>query len=254
MIAQEPLFDSIPPGRIAEVLKLSGNTGAKNRLAETLSRRASRKNLFEPVYLCFISRGLINLKVSAVSAGSVISRLPVNPAPAVPAPAPIRPPIKAPLPPPARPPMSAPPPAPPPIITALRLPLPLLTRIGEEARISYSLPFTLREVSVSSRAAPPLKRPADLASLTIPVARAPLGIAIFPSTSTGLCTVAAKVSPLVLVLDERVWSNTTVRAVSAGTTSGLGVNGMCIPESREELVLATPGVAELSGLFTAVFC
>ncbi|PYT93913.1 MAG: hypothetical protein DMG36_07410 [Acidobacteria bacterium] len=62
----------------------------------------------------------------------MMSRLPVNPAPPVPAAAPIRAPMAAPLPPPAMPPIAAPPAAPPPTIAAVRLPLPLLDMAADE--------------------------------------------------------------------------------------------------------------------------
>src|SRR5438270_2037183 len=48
-----------------------------------------------------------------------------------PAPPPAKAPIAAPFPPPASPPIKAPAPAPPPIITALRLPLPLAARFTD---------------------------------------------------------------------------------------------------------------------------
>ena len=59
----------------------------------------------------------------------------------------------------------------------------ILSRIIFGARVSML-------VSVSSSCAPPLKRPAGLASLTMPVARAPFGMASLPSTSTGSRTEA----------------------------------------------------------------
>src|SRR5215467_2127670 len=77
---------------------------------------------------------------------------------------------------------------------------------------------------VSSRAsdAPPLKRPAALASFTTPSARAPLGMATLPSTSTGSWIVAENLSPELAVLELTVWSSTTAITVSAGTTRGFG--------------------------------
>src|SRR5215813_4877791 len=75
---------------------------------------------------------------------------------------------------------------------------------------------------VSSREAPPLKRPAGLASFTRPVARAPLGIQTLPSTSMGAFTVAEKFCPGRLILDPTDSSKTTVITVSAGTTTGFG--------------------------------
>src|SRR5947209_20356270 len=76
--------------------------------------------------------------------------------------------------------------------------------------------------SVNSSDAPPLKRPAAFASFTIPVACAPLGISVLPSTSTGALTVAEKFWPGVLVFEPIASSNTTAITVSAGTTIGLG--------------------------------
>src|SRR5262249_58907603 len=72
------------------------------------------------------STGCFSLNVKAVSAGKTIDFLPVNAAPAVPAPAPAAAPMAAPLPPPDIPPKAAPTPAPPPIAIADRLPLPLV--------------------------------------------------------------------------------------------------------------------------------
>src|SRR6266478_2646893 len=79
--------------------------------------------------------------------------------------------------------------------------------------------------SVSSSDAPPLKRPAGLAFFTMPVARAPLGMATLPSTSTGSRTVAEKFWPGVLILEPTGSSSTTEITVSAGTTMGLGRGG-----------------------------
>src|SRR2546427_11057869 len=69
--------------------------------------------------------------------------------------------------------------------------------------------------------APPLKRPADLASRTIPVTRAPFGIATLPSTSTGAATEAEKFWPVAEVLEPIASSSKTVIVVSAGTIRGL---------------------------------
>ena len=75
--------------------------------------------------------------------------------------------------------------------------------------------------STSERTAPPLKRPADLASRTTPVARAPLGTAIFPAISIGVETVAEKFCPDSEVFELSDSSRTTVMVVFAGTTNGL---------------------------------
>src|SRR5690242_19472191 len=83
-------------------------------------------------------------------------------------------------------------------------------------------------VSSSARLAPPLKRPATLASLTTPLARAPLGMATLPSISTGDSTVAVKESPERAVFELMIWSRTTGMTVSAGTTRGLGSSAFLI--------------------------
>src|ERR1700719_1419370 len=96
--------------------------------------------------------------------------------------------------------------------------------------------------SVSSSCAPPLKRPAGLASFTIPVARAPLGMATRPSTSTGSRTDAENCCPGALILEPTGSSSTTEITVSAGTTIGLGRGGASLaadwlelaPESGED--------------------
>src|SRR5215467_15709547 len=77
-------------------------------------------------------------------------------------------------------------------------------------------------VSSSASEAPPLKRPAALASFTMPSARAPLGIATLPFISTGDSTVAENLSPEWLAFELMVWSRTTEMTVSAGTTRGFG--------------------------------
>src|SRR5580765_4545265 len=78
---------------------------------------------------------LSSLKLTADSAGRVTSRFPVYADPAVPAPPPTSAPMAAPLPPPANAPIRAPAPAPPPIIAAVRLPLPFSERSTEEVAI-----------------------------------------------------------------------------------------------------------------------
>src|SRR5215469_9209905 len=77
-------------------------------------------------------------------------------------------------------------------------------------------------VNSSTRADAPLKRPAALASLTTPSARAPFGMATLPSISTGDSMVAENLSPEFAVLELMVWSRTTAITVSAGTTNGFG--------------------------------
>src|SRR5207249_7516344 len=170
------------------------------------------------------SSGCWSLKVSADSAGSTMSLLPLNAAPVVPAPPPARAPMAAPLPPPARPPISAPTPAPPPAITAVRLPFPLAERTREEVSTGRSEPLTLMEISLSCSTAPPLKRPSGLASTTVPEALAPEGITVLPSTSTGLATVAEKLWPGWLILDPTDSPSLTVIMVPVGTTTGFTVS------------------------------
>src|SRR5207237_10040868 len=81
-------------------------------------------------------------------------------------------------------------------------------------------------VNSSARVAPPLKRPAALASLTTPSARAPLGIATLPSISIGFSTVAENLSPGWALLELMAWSSTTAITVSAGTTKGFGSSAL----------------------------
>src|SRR6266481_8819127 len=138
------------------------------------------------------SSGDLSLKLSADSEGRTISLLPVNAAPPAPAPAPAAAPIAAPFPPPAMPPMMAPSAVPPPAITAVRLPLPFSVRVTAEVLIRCSLPFTVIEVSLSSRIAPPLNLPKGFASTTVPRADAPAGITVLPSIVTGEASVALK--------------------------------------------------------------
>ena len=97
--------------------------------------------------------------------------------------------------------MSAPPPAPPPASAAVRLPLPVLVSDGAVVSTVYVSFFTEMFVRVSERTAPPLKRPAGLASFTTPEACAPLGIARRPSIEIGAETVAPKADPGVLIFE-----------------------------------------------------
>src|ERR1700730_16422165 len=97
-------------------------------------------------------------------------------------------------------------------------------------------------VRVNSSDAPPLKRPAGLASFTMPEARAPFGMASLPSTSTGSRTAAGQVCPGGLVFEPTGSSSTTEITVSAGTTIGFGRGGASLtagllevaPESGED--------------------
>src|SRR5450631_4438514 len=143
----------------------------------------------------FTSIDCSNLKLSADSAGSRTSLLPVKAAPPVPAPPPASAPMPAPLPPPARPPIKAPRAAPPPANTAVRLPFPDSVRTTEEVEMDWSEPPMLIDVNRNCSEAPPLKRPRGLASTTVPEAAAPAGIAVLPSTVTALAKAAVKVWP-----------------------------------------------------------
>src|SRR5438034_11637052 len=127
--------------------------------------------------------------------------------------------MRAPLPPPARPPIRAPPPAPPPIMAAVRLPLPLRYRLTELVCTSYASPFIVTESRASLRTAPPLKRPRGTAWTTLPEASAPLGTTTFPSTSTGVATLALNWSPELLSLDPTALARRTVMTVPAGTVT-----------------------------------
>ena len=83
---------------------------------------------------------------------------------------------------------------------------------------------------------------ADFASRTTPVARAPFGIAIFPSISIGEETVAEKFWPVSEVFELSGSSRTTVIVVSAGTTSGFGVKASRIEDlSEDERLFGAPG-------------
>src|SRR5712692_5799986 len=70
--------------------------------------------------------------------------------------------------------------------------------------------------SASCRAAPPLKRPRGTAWTTLPEASAPLGTTTFPSTSTGVATLALNWSPELLNLDPTALARRTVMMVPAG--------------------------------------
>src|SRR5579864_9443867 len=161
-----------------------------------------------------------SLKLTADSAGKVMSLLPVNAAPAVPAPAPAAAPMAAPLPPPASPPIKAPRPAPPPITTAERLPLPFSLCSLALVSTGTLWPLMLTEFSTMLSSAPPLKWPIPLESVTVPAASAPEGITVLPSTETGSAMVPVKVSPAFEFLVLSVEPSRTVRIVPAGMVTG----------------------------------
>ena len=77
--------------------------------------------------------------------------------------------------------------------------------------MAISEPLTLIEVSRTSSEAAPLKRPNALASTTVPVAVAPVGIAVRPSIVIGLATVAVKVWPAVLIFEPSASAKRTVK-------------------------------------------
>jgi len=73
--------------------------------------------------------------------------------------------------------------------------------------------------------APPLKRPEAWASVTVPPARVPAGIAVTPLTTTGDENVASKLWPSMLIFDPTACTSLTRRVVPAGTTTGAGGGG-----------------------------
>ena len=164
-------------------------------------------------------------KVSVVSAGITMSLLPVNAAPAVPAPAPTRPPMSAPLPPPARPPISAPAPPPPAINPAERFPLPFSARSTVLEAIWYVVPNARTESSRTDSDAPPLNLPSGFASTTVPLAEEPALMTVTPPTTTGSATVAVNRSPGVLTFDPIAEVVVTAMCVPAGITIGGGGGG-----------------------------
>src|ERR1035438_2627548 len=105
------------------------------------------------------TRSSASLKRTIASAGMSMSRLPVNPAAAVPAPPPTRPPTTRPTPPVATPPTSMPIPAPPAIKAVERLPLPFLLRARSRVVSGYCVPFRVNEVNRNSSSDLPLKCP-----------------------------------------------------------------------------------------------
>ncbi len=108
------------------------------------------------------------------------------------------------------------------------MPLPVAVRDTEEVEIDRSAPPTVIEVNRNCSEAPPLKRPSGLASTTVPDALAPAGIAVLPSTETGLAKVAVKVSPGELILEPTDCPRRTVNTVPAGTTKALGASGFML--------------------------
>jgi len=110
----------------------------------------------------------------------------------------------------------------------VRLPLPVAERDTEDVEMDRSEPPTAIEVNRSCSEAPPLKRPSGLASTTTPDADAPAGIAVLPSTETGLAKVAVKVWPGELIFEPTDCPRRTVKTVPAGTTKGFGASGFML--------------------------
>src|SRR5262249_37487699 len=198
----------------------------------SISRNAIARNAYRTSIECR------RVKRTEVSAGNRISLLPVNPAPAVPAPAPAAAPIAAPLPPPKMPPRAAPRPAPPAIATVDLFPLPfkdcdqILLSTGRRS------PLMVTEFSLSDSSAPPLKCPMALAPTTVPCAVAPLAITVSPFTSTGSATLPEKLCPSWLPLELSGSLSRMVITLPAGITTGWGAWACCpVPEA---LPLAAP--------------
>src|SRR5512135_2461568 len=183
----------------------------------------------------------------------VMSRSPVSAVPAVPAPAPAPAPMAAPLPPPAIAPMSAPTTAPPPAPSAVRLPRPLPDSVTSDVLNSYSSPFTLTELRVTVIAAFPLNLPADLASVTVPLAFAPLGITTLSSTTTGSARDASKWSPELLFFELTDWSAVTTISVPAATTIGFGAKAWARADSGAFCPPERSGAPEFASEAVAVF-
>src|SRR5437868_13010148 len=121
------------------------------------------------------------------------------------------------------------------------------------------------EVSLSSRAAPPLKRPSGFASTTVPVALAPAGMRTLPSRSTGLATVAEKLCPGWLIFEPTDSPSRTVitapAGITAGAASGLAFSVLAVcplseliapPAPAPELVSVELGLLELGLLAESV--
>src|SRR3954468_3769123 len=79
--------------------------------------------------------------------------------------------------------------------------------------------------SASLKTAAPLKRPAFLASFTIPVTSDPAGMTTAPSTVMAVKTEPVNTPPVWLVLLPKARFVRIVTLVPAGTTSGLGGGG-----------------------------
>ena len=124
-----------------------------------------------------------------------------------------------------------------------RLPLPFIVRLMADVSIFCSLPFTVIEVSLSSREAPPLNLPKGFASTTVPRAEAPAGITALPSTVTAEARVPLKESPGELIFDPTEFPSLTVRVVPSGMTTDCGSGALVCAAGDAEEPIALPPAA-----------
>src|SRR5882724_6631322 len=75
------------------------------------------------------------------------------------------------------------------------------------------------------RVAPPLKRPAACASVTVPATLEPAGATALSRTTTGSANDAWNRSPTLLVFEPTALLRRTVSTVPAGITTGFGGGG-----------------------------
>ena len=104
----------------------------------------------------------------------------------------------------------------------MRLPRPLPDSVTSVVFSLYSSPCTVTVRRVTVIAAFPLNLPADLASITVPVAFAPFGITTLSPTTTGSAMEASKRSPELLVFELTDSSAVITILLPAFTTIGLG--------------------------------
>src|SRR5215475_2485612 len=112
----------------------------------------------------------------------------------------------------------------------------------------WLFPFTVIALSLICSNEAPLNLPAAWAATTVPEALAPDGITVWPSTSTGVATVAENDCPASLLLELSVSPRRTVSTVPAGTTIG---------RASATAVLDLPGnsldaAGDPSGLFASL--
>src|SRR5215469_6561978 len=89
----------------------------------------------------------------------------------------------------------------------------------------YVRPFNSMLLSSTTSVAPPLNLPAAWASVTVPTALDPAGMAFTPFTTTDEDSVASKRWPSWLVFEPIECTSLTCRTVPAGTTIGGGGGG-----------------------------